>query len=356
MIYLDNIIFNLQKNGGISKYWYYLLKDIRNNNLNYTVLNQKKFSKNIFDKFEYKKNNKTFLLPKYIERYMPVHINSNKKFIFHSSYYRVSLNKKAINIVTVHDFIYEKYRKGISKYIHTLQKNFAINNSSVIICNSKNTKNDLLNYLPKLPKENICTIPMGADPNYFKILKKSFKFDKFKGLKNKSFFLFIGNPLISYKNFSLVDDVLLNFKDKKLVIITNKNLNDIKKIVDKDNLNKIIIFSDLTDKELNFLYNNAFCLFYFSLYEGFGMPIIESMMAGCPVVSIDNSSISELIKKYPIKIKSDTSILNNIFKTLCKLEKNDYRKMILDSGIKISENYYWSECTNKTIKIYRELL
>ena len=86
------------------------------------------------------------------------------------------------------------------------------------------------------------------------------------------------------------------------------------------------------------------------------MPIIESMMAGCPVVSIDNSSISELIKKYPIKIKSDTSILNNIFKKICKLEKNDYRKMILDSGIKISENYYWSECTNKTIKIYRELL
>ena len=50
-----------------------------------------------------------------------------------------------------------------------------------------------------------------------------------------------------------MDDVLLNFKDKKLVIITNKNLNDIKKIVDKDNLNKIIIFSDLTDKELNFI-------------------------------------------------------------------------------------------------------
>ena len=88
MIYLDNIIFYLQKNGGISKYWHYLLRDIEKNKLKYKLINQKNISKNIFFKKKYQNFQNTYL-PNSLNRYLPVNIHDNKKHIFHSSYYRL---------------------------------------------------------------------------------------------------------------------------------------------------------------------------------------------------------------------------------------------------------------------------
>lgn len=356
MIYLDNIIFFLQKNGGISKYWHYLIKGLENKNIEHQFLSQNKLSNNIFHKNYYSKNIVNNHFPLSIDRYLPIFINDKKKFIFHSSYYRVSMSKNSINVVTVHDFIYEKFRKGVSKYVHSTQKNFALNNSSAIICNSNNTKKDLLNFLPKIPKEKIHTIPMGADQNIFKELEEPLYLKKFNNIQNLDFFIFIGDPSIAYKNFTLVNQILSNFEDKKIVIITNKNLTEIQSVIDKENISKVIMYKNLSDEEINYLFNKAFCLFYFSLYEGFGMPIIESMMAGCPVISLNNSSISELIKNYEIKIPQNSNTVNEILNIINKLQDCQYREKVKFSGRKIAKIYNWDICISKTINIYRSLI
>ena len=179
--------------------------------------------------------------------------------------------------------------------------------------------------------------------------------NEFNFLENKKFILFIGNPLIKYKNFDLVNKILSKIPDFKLVIVTEISLKRFKHKLSEINLEKIIVLKKISDKNLNLLYNSAYCLFYLSLYEGFGMPIIEAMMSGCPVISIDGSSISELIKDYPIKIKSENaeSQIINIFK---RLENIDFKSEVINSGLKISRNYTWDKCTENTIKLYNDYI
>ena len=89
-------------------------------------------------------------IPVVILRYLPFLRRLPSKSIFHSSYYRISLQKDVINVTTVYDFIYEKFRFGLAKYIHFFQKKIAIKHSDAIICISQSTKNDLIELFPEL--------------------------------------------------------------------------------------------------------------------------------------------------------------------------------------------------------------
>ena len=84
---------------------------------------------------------KTAILP--ITRFFNPQVTFKRKHIFISSYYRYSRNPNSINVTIVHDFTYEYYRKGMARWIHTLQKRNAIRHSKGVICISENTKKDL---------------------------------------------------------------------------------------------------------------------------------------------------------------------------------------------------------------------
>ncbi|MDR2407314.1 MAG: glycosyltransferase family 1 protein, partial [Bacteroidales bacterium] len=142
-IIYDDIIYSLQRAGGISLYWAqletYLEQDI--------YLLYSGHEKNIFlPDFKGKKRIKNDIL--LFERYKNVKILENEPFIFHSSYYRYCKDRNAINITTVHDFIYEFFRRDLKSNIHKTQKRKAIKNSMAIICNSENTKKDLILFHP----------------------------------------------------------------------------------------------------------------------------------------------------------------------------------------------------------------
>ena len=132
---LDNIIFSLQKMGGISAYWYELLKRISQEQdikteiyqfkaNNFHVMEQKITQLNLSTQVESK-------FPLALVRYLPFRVPVNRESLFHSSYYRIA--KGAKNIVTIHDFTYEFYRKGLALKVHKIQKNYAIKNAAGII-------------------------------------------------------------------------------------------------------------------------------------------------------------------------------------------------------------------------------
>ncbi|MDR2408048.1 MAG: glycosyltransferase family 1 protein, partial [Bacteroidales bacterium] len=133
-IIFDNIIFSLQKAGGISVVWTELLKSIISSGLEYKCLEYNSSQNNIFrNKIEIPSQN--IILSNYsstkIQRYFNPQIREiiDTPFIFHSSYYRYCTHKKAINFTTVHDFTYEYFSSGIKKIIHCYQKHKAIKKS-----------------------------------------------------------------------------------------------------------------------------------------------------------------------------------------------------------------------------------
>jgi mannosyltransferase len=352
MIYLDNIIFNLQQRGGISKYWYNINKYLISHNVEFSNViysNAKNFLNIHSNKTIKKKIN-------FIDRYLPCRIDSNEKFIFHSSYYRYCNNIKSINVVTVYDFIYEKFKSGLPKLVHSLQKKNTIKKAKKIICISENTKRDLLEFYKDVNEEKIAVIGLGADEEVFQIKENKNLSNKFSSLNNQKYILFLANPNHEYKNFKLVDAVISHFDDIKIVIINNSKFDDFKNLVNNKNFNKIYVFNSVSDEELNNLYNSAMCLFYPSLYEGFGIPVIESMMAGCPVITFSNSSMRELVKDYYLNISYNKDSISQIIDIVRKLSEVDYKKKIEQSGIKISKNYSWNKCGQKTLNIYNDLL
>ena len=152
-IIYDNIIFTLQKSGGVSVVWGELLKRINNiYDINLTLYNYPKVDSNIVYALIKNIINASLKEMKFrcFEKYRPLKIDKNERFIFHSSYYRICKNRYSINITTVHDFTYEYYANNLKKFIHCRLTYYALRNSNYIICISENTKKDLLKFLPDI--------------------------------------------------------------------------------------------------------------------------------------------------------------------------------------------------------------
>jgi mannosyltransferase len=348
-ILYDNIIFSLQNNGGISVYWYELCQRlIQDNRFNKYFLNHQDLNK-LGINLEI---DKKYLIKQELKYFNNIIMPNVKleKHIFHSSYYRFNKNANAINITTIHDFIHLKKFNCLRKYKHKIFKDFCINNSDFFIAISENTKKDFLHYYPHIDKNKITVIYNGVSDDFYKITNNSTQ--KFISEKEyQKYFLFVGSRY-GYKNFIPLVKSLESFIEFNLYIVGD-NLTKIEiNYLNKYLKNRWKIFTDTTNVQLNILYNNSFCLIYPSSYEGFGIPIIESMKSGAPVIALNNSSIPEVAGNAGIIIDnlSPVEIGNAIF----KIHTN--RQMIVNSGFLQSSLFSWNICYKKTTDLYLKYL
>lgn len=282
---------------------------------------------------------------KNLNRYFSPLIRYNKKFIFHSSYYRICKNKNAINVTTVHDFTYEYFRQGVSKKVHSWQKKYAIKHSDYIICISENTKRDLLKFIPCIDVRKIRIIYNGVSNDFFHIDHSPYN-------QYHDYVLFVGGR-DNYKNFKFTVDALKDTKYKLLICGKPLSEDENKYLLKQLGVNKYKIVSGISNKELNELYNSVFCLAYPSIYEGFGIPVIEAQKSGCPVIAYNGSSIPEIIGV-------DYPMINNLnikeFKHLLfKLEDKTYRNQIIKLGLTNCQRFSWDQTFHDYLKLYKEI-
>lgn len=354
MIFLDDIIYALQYSGGVSKYWSELtkglinrkvpIKTIRPKNINNYFLGQNKDELNIQhslidDVFSNK-----------VSQYLPVITNSKKNTgIFHSSYYRVPFNNKLLRVVTVHDFIYEHFRKGISRSIHHHQKRKAILTADHIICVSKTTENDLRFFFPTV-KTPISVIYNGVDEIFFDYSKKQkIVTNTFPG----EYFLWVGKRG-GYKNFESFYEKWVKVDSIGLVSVGGEPM-PIKKEVPVKSYGKWQIhFPSVSVDSLIELYRNAKALVYPSLYEGFGIPVAEAMASCCPVI-IENTNIAkEVTKGFGIFVNFNENKDLNV--AIDKLSSKKYIDNLTKDAYKVANNYKWTYTVDRTLDVYFKLL
>ncbi|MBK7627787.1 MAG: glycosyltransferase family 4 protein [Bacteroidales bacterium] len=355
---LDNIIFSLQRSGGISVYWYELVKRVVADNLNCTFIDIPNVKSNsnvhrsslLISKDKLNIENPDFIR---LKRYLPIDINIYEPTLVHSSYYRYSKSKLAINVTTVHDFIYEKYSRGLAKQVHHYQKKIAIERSSGIICVSENTKNDLLNTFPKTDQSKIKVIYNGVSELFRPVNVSTPLLGNFCNLNNKKYLLFIGSRA-SYKNFDVAVKTLVHFSDFEFVIVSGGFLSK-KEISFLNHLipDRYHYFNGLSEEELNLIYNHAFCLIYSSSYEGFGIPIIEAMKAGCPVISTNKSSIPEIAGDAALLV--DRISAEDFAEKIIELENQKVRNALINKGLIQTQKYSWDKCYTDVIQFYKEV-
>ena len=352
MLLLDNIIFSLQKNGGISVYWSELIKKLQNEKIPFTYLDGSKEKeqnisfKNINLDPKFKLNSIRFFL--FVKRYLPIYNSTIKNgVVFHSSYYRTInkrlKNKKGIKeVVTVHDFTYEKFSKGLKKTVHVYQKKKSIKSADLIICISNNTKNDLVNLYPEFINKDIRVVYNGVATDYYKINKSNFIFE--------NYFLYVGSRA-EYKNFDFVVYSIKKIKNFKLIIVGNILTKSEIEFLNTNLFNQWEYKSNVTNSDLNRLYNNAFALFYPSSYEGFGIPIVEAMRSGCPFIALNTSSIPEIVPEVDF-LMNDLNF--NEFEKVVKLIK-EKRQLVIELGLEKSNDFSWEKCFSEVIEIYKEI-
>ncbi|BAZ05134.1 glycosyltransferase family 4 protein [Calothrix sp. NIES-3974] len=333
---LDNIIYQLQRAGGISVYWQEISSRILESQL-FQILNVNGHS---------------------LTRYLPLYTNAD---IFHSSYYRVDLNFKVRNVVTVHDFIYELgYLNTRKSRLHLFQKKIALQKADAIICVSENTKKDMLSLHPELADHpHIYVIYHGtklklSQENGYNPLHKFIQFSKEE--KNK-YILFVGKR-VAYKNFQ---NALTGFYESSLpglgfsmICIGSKFSESENSMIKSLGMeNQVRAFDRVNQAELSYLYQNAFALVYPSLYEGFGLPPLEAMSCGCPVIASNTSSIPEVV--------GDAGILINPYETkeialsLEILLSNEVRDTYINQGFRRAKFFSWEVAAQKHIEIYQSL-
>jgi mannosyltransferase len=356
-IYIDNIIFSIQKAGGISVFFSEFINGLPTIDNDITLINQKE-NNNIFFK-DIKQDGLNVIvennIPSSITRYLNVKQKFNFPSILHSSYYRISKMKNVVNILSLYDFNYERNLCGqLPKVIHSIQKRHAIENSDVIICISESTRSDLIKFYPFVDEKIIKVVYLACDSRFSFTREGLLVRHEFNKLEKNNFVIFVGSRK-NHKNFNVAIKAVEKNKELILAIVGGGEISkNEKEILDQKLNSRYVHLKYLSVNSLNNLYNNAFCLIYPSSYEGFGIPILEAMQSGCPVITTDRASIPEVCGDACIQI---TEITPESFSlAMQQLNNKRYREDVIEKGIKQSQKFSWDKTTKEILSIYTESL
>jgi glycosyltransferase involved in cell wall biosynthesis len=350
----DDIIFRLQKVGGISNVFSHFIsfaKIDKSIDLSYVSTTKHSINNFYWSKLNIPKPKVIKNISINILQFVPfIKLDVESPTIYHATYYNFPLKKQnIIYLITIHDLGYERgiMQKGLRRYINIFFKRLAIINADGIICVSKCTFDDLLFYYGKHLKNKQITVIHNGISNNFKNLG-------FKSSISSKNVIFVGGRQ-KYKNFEDLVKAISYSEEFNLVILgggdlSEYHLNFMKNIIP----NRFAIYKDISEQKLNYFYNNSFCLVYPSSYEGFGLPILESMAAGCPVITCSNSSIVEISGGNAILIPNSNP--ENIFNSLIQLKDFEFRTNLILKGIEHSKNFNWNITFKKTKEFYMKMI
>jgi glycosyltransferase involved in cell wall biosynthesis len=233
--------------------------------------------------------------------------------------------------------------------------NLSVNHADMIICDSMSTKKDLLEYDKTLSSDKINVIYLGVNKQQHIKSKTELK-EKYN--LPDAYYLFVGtiSPRKNLLRVIKAWNQRIN-TDNKLVIIGKKGwlYNPFFEYIEKNNLSNGVLWLDyIPEADLPSLYSYAEALLFPSLYEGFGLPILEAMSCGCPVITSNISSMPEvagdaalLVNPYNVdEIKAAMDII-----TYNKKRRND---CILKGYLQVKK-FQWNDTAKQIITIYKKV-
>jgi glycosyltransferase involved in cell wall biosynthesis len=282
----------------------------------------------------------------------PIEKFIGKVDIFHTSNW-AQPPSKSLKVTTVHDLtplIHSKH------HLPAIVSNFKNNlywiekECNKIIVDSQSTKNDLQKYI-KYPSENIEVIYLAADKKFTQI-KDQERISKIKHKYNitKDFILSVATHE-PRKNLKMLISAFSKIKSNAQLVLVGKYGWGENQLPDQEN---IITTGFVSDDDLPILYSAAKVFVYPSLYEGFGLPVLEAISCGCPVITSNISSLPEVAGSAAILInpKKESDIVTALETILTS--PSLYQKMSNDS-LKQSKKFSWLSTAQSTLSVYENL-
>ena len=318
----------------------------------------------------------------------PIEWFIGKVDVFHSSdFLRPPTSKTVKTITTIHDLTWKLFPEYHTKDViiaHEKKLEKTIKYNDEIIVDSENTKNDLLKLYPQIKEEKVHVIYPGVGEHFRKIEDKKAiekvikKYLKSYKLQVTSYMLYVGaieprkNLDVAIKVFhKLIIDSRLRGNDKNdkdcrknchscesrnpnnfyFLIIGKagwKNEKIFQLVKDLKLEDKVIFVGYVEDQDLPYFYSGAMLTFYLSSYEGFGLPPLESLACGTPVLAGNNSSMKETLPKdFLVNEKDEEEIYKKVIEILEKKPKIDSEK--------IKQKFSWQKSAKNIASLFEKI-
>jgi glycosyltransferase involved in cell wall biosynthesis len=360
----DYQIFSLQQYGGISRYYYEISKRIAR----YTDAKVKIFAAYYLN--HYLREKKKGLIkgkfvphipktspPRYLLNYLVTNlgIRNYKPDILHETYYSLCRieHRGLKRVVTIYDMIPEKFPETIRAFdFIKSKKKKALNYADHIICISENTKNDLLNYY-KVNDDKVSVVHLGVS-------MKGGVGTGPKPICPEPYILYVGSRS-GYKNYfnalkAFASSPRLNGNFYFVSFGGGKySKNELRKIQEIGLNPSIIKHYSGDDGLLKNLYSYASAMVYPSRYEGFGLPILEAMKCGCPVICSNTMALTEIAGNAAEFFSAeDVEEISNVIENVVHSETK--RNEMIKNGYDRAKQFSWDKCASKTFGIYSGLV
>lgn len=247
-------------------------------------------------------------------------------------------------VVTVHDLAQLRFSETLtpySRFLTTLTLGRVLRAADRIIADSSDTANDV-NVLLRISPERIRVVPIGVDSSFFGQPGPSARVDS-------PYVLFVGTPEPRKNLGRLISAMdLLRSRGSALTLILAGSGGWGPAVPESPQVRKL---GRVSDVELKSLYANAACVALPSLHEGFGLPALEAMAAGTPVVAGDAGALPEVTGGAAILVDplSSRAIADGIERAIAE------RGSLVERGRKRAREFTWARTAEATLAVYREI-
>jgi glycosyltransferase involved in cell wall biosynthesis len=290
--------------------------------------------------------------------------------IYHSPFHQIpeQINgyKKIKKVITIHDLIPIKYpqyfQDNHNSDVHKIIA--SLGQDTHVICISESTKNDVLE-ITKLPEEQVSIVPLAASKEVFYPVRDCvLRNQVLSKYKINTPYLLSVSTLEPRKNLSKLIQcfsrivVQEKIEDLSLVLVGTKGW-DFEKIlldskINPDLAKRIIFTGYVPDEDLAALYSAAISFVYLSLYEGFGLPPLEAMQCGTPIICSNTSSLPEVVGQGGLLVSPTNDDI--ICQTILEVIKNEQlRSELSNRAIKQSKLFSWDKFSEKTYDVYKKI-
>jgi|GEM_PF-347761 len=290
--------------------------------------------------------------------------------LWHAPHYNVPLGKgKTKLVVTIHDIIHWIFRKQFLSPLQTAYAGFmikkAIASSDQIIAVSHHTKKDLIEHF-HAPEQKITVIHEGVHEAYRELspgeLQPAFEKVREKYKVPQDFFLYVG-LIKPHKNVLMLMRLFRRLKAEgkiraSLVLIGRKDKtypSGYEELASLSSGEDIFYLPTIDPHELEVFYNQALALVHPSLYEGFGLTLLEAMCVGTPVLTTNSSSIPEVVGDAALRV--DALSETAMGAALIRLDQDKpLRESLRLKGFERVKIFSWKETARKTFEVYEKAL
>jgi glycosyltransferase involved in cell wall biosynthesis len=263
--------------------------------------------------------------------------------LFISTYYTTPLSTPSVFMA--YDMIPEVLGANINEPMWQ-EKHYGISHASAYISISENTARDLIQFFPDISSELVRVAHCGVSSIFSPASKEDINCFKTKYGISKPYFISVGGGW-DYKNIRLFFQAFGQLASKQgfEIVCTGSGVlleEEFRAYTSGTVIHKLL----LNDEELRLAYAGAIALVYPSKYEGFGLPILEAITCGCPVITCPNSSLPEVAGEAALYVKDDDA--DGLADALCEVQKPKIRNSLIAAGLEQAKNFSWSKMA-KTI-------